>query len=208
MIRTLRDSNISVKDIKKLMNDMKLEIYEEALKVSYRSVMDEINRLKKLRDEIENKRESIKQYKGELKEFKVKEINERLIYNIKTMDYEMQYSIKEIYDDYIKLNLDLKDIYRKADYYILREENITYGMINQNLKCDSDSVSFPSGKYLCYSFYVTYDDDYNREIKEMMNYIESKKYSVESELLLIVDPNTLFLGDQYHAAELQIKINI
>jgi len=198
-VMLLRESGVAIKDIKKLMDNYTQENYVNALKKSYEDVVEKINKLQNLKTELEKSLESAqKDNEG----YEIKYIGKRSLVEVKKSDYDMDYSIKEVYDSAQKKNIDKSLICSDEFYYILYDDSISLCVLSDK----SDGISFETGNYLCYNFFAIDDDEIDKKINEFGKYIENNKIEVCGEVLIIVSLRTSMNRAEGSYNELQIRI--
>lgn len=203
-IMALRNGDISIKNIKKLFENYSKESYFGMMRMSYEKVKKERKRLKELQKEIERTLD-IMELDTDYKSFTVEKFPTRRFAIIKNSDYKMDYSIKEIYDIYMENNIDISQLYKDDQYYILNNNCISFCVENNLEKYDLESVLFQKGKYLKFSFFATYDEIENK-IKDFYCYIIENNMEYQGELLLKIRGKTLMIDKSGYIYEVQIKI--
>lgn len=202
-IMTLRNGDISIKDIKKLFDNYSKESCVEMLKISSEKIEKERKRLEELQKGIERTL-NVMELDIDYKSFSVEKFPARKFAIIKNSDYKMDYSIKEIYDIYVENNIDMSNL--KGDqYYILNNNCISFCIEDSSKKYDFESVFYQKGKYLKFSFF-TKNDKIEGEIKEFFYYIIKNNMEYQGELLLKIRMETLMIDKYGYIYELQIKI--
>ena len=205
-IMLFRDVNFPIKKIKELQADFELEKYKNALNESYDKLTVEIDRLIKLKDKIKYKKEILLKYEEKLEKFEVKQFKKRLIYHLKITDYDSSPTLKELYDILEKNNMHIKNGYENEEYYILKDDVLVYGLCNNEIDYDIKNTVFNEGNYLCYSFFIKNDSEYEKHINKMIKYITKNKIKHEGELILRINPSNIIYNDEKYIAELEIKI--
>lgn len=203
-IIALRNSDISIKDIRNLSENYSKESCTEMMNRSHEKIKKEIKRLEKLQREIE-KTLDIMGLDIDHKLFTVEKFSERKFIIIKSSDYKMDYSIKELYDIYTENNIEVSQLYKSDQYYILNNESIHFCMEGSSKEYNLDSEVYPKGKYLKYSFFAT-DDETENKIGDFFDYIIKNNMEYQGELLLKRRGKTLMINKSGYTSELQIKI--
>lgn len=204
-IMLLRDCDIPIKEIKELFTSFNSDKYKETLNISFQKIDREIKRLQAVKEEIRNKLNGLKRIENKEAIFEVKTLAKKRVYHIKSSDFEMDYSLKELYDLSNQHQLNFKDFYKSDFYFIIRDQEIITGHFDNDRSYDLDATVFGRGEYLCYSFIVNHDDELEERMEEMFDYLHQHKMVFESDLLLIIDGKTSF-NDVSCLGELQIKI--
>jgi len=198
-VMLLRESGIAIKDIKSLMDSYTKENYINALKKSYKDVVEKMSKLKHLKNYLEKSLESAqKDNEG----YEIKHIGKRSLVEVKKSDYDMDYSIKEVYDSAQKKNIEKSLICSDEFYYILYDDSISLCVLSDK----SDGFSFETGNYLCYSFFAIDDEEVDKKINEFGRYIENNKIQVFGEVLIILSLRTSMNRAEGSYNELQIRI--
>ncbi|WBW96228.1 helix-turn-helix domain-containing protein [Oceanirhabdus sp. W0125-5] len=201
----LRESGLSIKEVKKLINNYNKESYIQAMKKSYEKLDKEINRLKLLKDDINESLEIIDKYEKNKETFSFKDFPERRFVCIKKSDYEMDYSIKEIYDICDENRIDMSVMYKRDFYYILEENQISVCLLDDN-QYNLKSMIYKKGKYLRYSFFVNNDMEIEGRMEEMFEYINKNNIEYEGDPILIIGLKASMISESGYIGELQIKI--
>lgn len=203
-IMALRKGDISIKDIKKLFENYSKESYFEIMRISYEKIKKERERLEELQKEIERTLDII-ELDTYYKSFTVEELPARKFAIIKNSDYKMDYSIKKIYDIYMENNIDVSQLYKDDQYYILNDNCISFCVENNLGKYDLESTFFQKGRYLKYNFFATYYEIENK-IRDFYHYIIKNNMEYQGELLLKIKRKTLMIDKSGYICVLQIKI--
>ncbi|MCT4618371.1 MAG: MerR family transcriptional regulator [Marinisporobacter sp.] len=206
IIMILRESGISIKDVKKLINNYNKENYRQAMEKSYEKIDEEIKRLKLLKRDIDESLEIVDKYENNKEIFSFKYFHKRRFIIIKKSDYQMDYSIKEIYDFYDKHSIDMSPLYKSDSYYILEDHQISLCLLDDVNEHNIESLICEKGKYLSYSFFVHNDMEIEKRVVEMFEYIIKNNIEYEGEMILIIGLKASMISESEYAAELQIKI--
>jgi len=204
-VKTLRDSNIPIKEIKELMKDQSMEGYIRAMKKSSEEIRKEIQRLEVLQGEVEETLGVMNEFAKDKRKFIVEELPTRRFTVIRKSDYEMNYPIKEIYDIYLKNKIDMSEMYKSDMHYILTDDNITLCLQDDSDRYDLENETFEGGRYLKYTFFST-EAELEARIGEFFQHIIENRLSYDGELLLKVRVKALVTGNMGCGYELQIKI--
>lgn len=203
-IMLLRDSDIPIKQIKKLFENYTGEGYIELLKRSFEKVSEQIDKLTVLKNQIEKSLHSAQNIDSN-SVFKNKQIPKRCLKVLKRSDYEMDYSIKEFYDIYRNNNIDSNQFYKEDSIYYLTEEDISYCIQDDEDKYGLDSIELKEGKYLCYSYFSS-EDDTAKRIDDLFEYIINNELETEGDLVMIIGVKASLISDTDICGELQIKL--
>lgn len=205
-ILMLRDSDVPIKNIKKLIANYNVSDYLSAVRSSYDNVGREIERLKIRQRQLKGSIDVIEQFLENQLAFSVKSLSNRLFKVVIRSDYEMNYSIKTLYDAFMQNHIDMVSLYDADTYYYLTEQDIGYCVLDNKDEYDLKGVEFIQGDYLCYNFYVESDDELELRTKEMFEYMHKHKMRYEGDMLLIIGISTVMISETGYAGELQIKL--
>lgn len=205
-ILMLRDSDVPIKEIKKLIVNYNVNDYLAAVRSSYDKVELEIERLKTRRKQLKNTINIVEQFLKNQFFFTIKSLNNRLFKVVMRSDYEMSYSIKTLYDAFIQNHIDMSGLYDADTYYYLTEQDISYCVLDNEDEYDLQGVEFTQGKYLSYNFYVESDIEIDRRIEEMFEYMHKHEMRYDGDMLLIIGISTAMISETGYAGELQIKL--
>ncbi|GAA0741400.1 MerR family transcriptional regulator [Clostridium oceanicum] len=199
-VMLLRECETPIKEIRSLLKDYSSKKYIDTMVNTRTKIDNEIKRLENLKTEIDHiLKPTSKDY-----EFKIKNLPERLFTPIKTIDYDMDCSIKEIYDLYKKYNVDTTNSFKEDLYHIIDDKNIRF-CIPYKIK-NLPSTIYPKGKYLCYGFSANNEDVIKEEIQKFFKYVKDNKLQEDSELLLIDEMKNALTKDNDYSIKLQMKI--
>ncbi|MDM8535018.1 hypothetical protein QUF55_10000, partial [Clostridiaceae bacterium HSG29] len=112
----------------------------------------------------------------------------------------------ELYSILEKNNIHMKNGYENEEYYILKDEELIFGICDNEYEYDNEKTVCNEGKYLCYSFFIKNDTEYEKHINKMIKYITKNKIKYEGELILRINPGNIIYDDEKYIAELEIKI--
>lgn len=205
-IMILRDSDIPIKDVKKLVDNYSTENYIMALKKSYDKVSEEIKRLEVLQKEIAESLDIANNYDTNERKFSYKQLSNRNFFIIKNSDYQMNYSIKDLYDIYDKNNIDMTQMYKSDSYFILYDNHISLCLLDDSSEYNLESIQAKKGKYLSYSFFVKDEMEIEKRVEDLFKYIIKNKIKYEGELIFIVGVKASMVSESGYIGELQIKI--
>lgn len=203
-IMLLRDSNVPIKQIKKLFENYTGEGYIDLLKQSFDKVSEQIDKLTVIKDQIEKSLQSAKNIDGN-SVFEYKQIPYRRLKVLKRSDYEMEYSIKELYDIYKNNNIDSNQLYKEDSIYYLTEDDISYCIQDDENKYGLESIELKEGQYLCYSYFSSEEDTIKR-IDSLFEYIISNGLKTEGDLVMVIGAKASLISDTEICGELQIKL--
>lgn len=206
-IKLLRDSDISIKDIKDLLKSFNYEKYQTVLNTSYQKIEKELKRLQAAKKEILTKLNELNRFDHKEATFQIKKLRERKFYHIKSSDFKMSYSIKELYDLYDNYQLNLKGFYKTDIYLLIGDQDIVLGVIDNNHNYDLKITDFGTGEYLCYNFVFDNDDDIEERIKELFDYLLHNNLFYDNNLLLIIEANISLINEANYMGELQIRLD-
>jgi DNA-binding transcriptional MerR regulator len=200
-IMLLRESGISIKRIKELIEDYSEDNYLNALEESYSEITKKISELEKVKKELKNTIESAKQKADTFKivEFK----KDRVFSQVMICDYDAEFKAKEVYDLAGRIDADKKSLFSDESYYMFREDSLS---VLTTGKKHGEHIVFEAGRYLRYSFYAEDDAQVSGHLEKLAAHMENNKLEDKSELLFIVSlRSSLNIVNGYHG-EFQIRI--
>lgn len=201
----LRESGIPIKNVKALLNDYSKDRYKDMLNKSYVTINEEIKKLQKLRKEINQTLRAVSQYENIDKSFSLVELPKRYFRKIKTSDYDMNYSLKELYDVYIEKGINMSSLYKSDFVYVLKDDHIS--LCIEEVKLDSEDIEiYDAGKYIDYAFVVEEENEVFDRIKEMFEYFAMNDLDYERDMLMIIGVNASMMEADTYIAHLQMKI--
>lgn len=201
----LRECGIPIKDIKSLIKDYTVGEYKNLLKASDDRIDVEMNRLRKLKKTVRDKLNSVKRFESIDKEFNRIKLPHRYFRQIKTSDYKIDYTIKEIYDIYMEKHIDMSGMYNSDIHYILNDDSITLCSL-ENKSGSSDIISYNAGEYIDYTFKITDDDELFERIEELLGYFYKYNLDYEGDLIMIFGLDGSMMDDKTYITQLQLKI--
>lgn len=204
-IMLLRDSEISLKSIKRLFDDYNKDNCLTVFKQSYQTIEEQIEKLLKVKKRLQENIELIQQTNVKERLFEFKEYSQRKLKIVKESNFDMSYSIKELFDIFTKHRIDMSQLYQGDMVYYLTDDSINYCIPDDNASNELEIVDCKAGQYLCYTRYDAEDDLIEESINEFFNYITTNNIPYEGDLLLIVRTNISILGQSGYPIELQIK---
>lgn len=205
-LMTLRDSEIPIKDIRTLIGEYKKSNHKILLEKSKEKVQKEILRLQNLEADITQNIQRLSSEGFDLNKIVQKKFNKRYFYEVISSDYEMRYSIKELYELYKKMGIATDQLYKAPLHYILEENKIIYGIISDEKKAHQNESLFLDGTYLTYKFTATSDLKINEHIRRLLWHISQENLTYDSELLLIANNYSIVNEESPPLYELQIKV--
>lgn len=201
----LRESGIPIKDIKELLRNYSKDSYKSKLMQSYDRISKEIEKLQLLKKDIEQTLKVVDEYEDNVKSFMKVKLPKRYYRLIKTSNYDMNYSIKELFDVYVKKNIDMSCLYRSDIIYLLNDNNISLCIEETQVGLD-DMITYEDGYYVDYTFVVEEDDEIFERIEEMFEYFSMNNLNYEGNMILIIGVNTSMIKTDSYIARLQMKI--
>jgi DNA-binding transcriptional MerR regulator len=197
-ILLLRKLNIPVSTINKSMNSFSTNDYHQLMKQSLSKISSEINQLMLLQQF----------FQKILKEHEHSDILEDK-YHIKQLDTRHLKKWMELQQDE---SLTARSLYEKKPqlshlfetdlHYLYDSEQITLCYESNH----SPDIILEKGSYLYKSFFVTDDQDIEREIAQLEHYLTEHHYIIQGQLILLEKSYlSMFNNDKLHY-EIQIKI--
>jgi DNA-binding transcriptional MerR regulator len=200
----LRDCGMPIKEIEALMADYSNNKFLKAVENAYSEISGEIKKLQETRASLENILNA--SILDKTKNFVIRQKEKRIFIPLKVSDYNMDYSIKEVYDAYRKNDIDTVTLYKEAIYYILRDETIA--LCTPADSEEENSITLPPGDYLTYHFLNDSDDKIPEHIEIFYEYMVDHDLSPHGELLLIYESNipVTDLSQAGYPVALQIRV--
>ncbi len=187
----LRDSGISIKEIKNLVSNYSTDLYDEYLRTSLDNVNKKIEELKMQRIKIKNNIDSLS---FEEDRFIVAEIPERKLKIIGIKSYFNDYPPQEFYCDMKKK--DIKGLTYERMYCELREDEIAY-CVENDTKSD---ILLKSGIYLQYVCWIEDEKFFETKIDKFMEYAKRNKIELDEELYMKIAPDALLVVEKGYVA--------
>lgn len=205
-VMVLRDSQIPIKDIRELIADYNKEDHVKLLNQSKVKIDEEIERLCELRVDVERTLKSINYEDETIGKFIEKKLPQRFFRIIRFSDYDMNYSLKELYDLYKNNNISTDELYKADIYYVLQEDTIGYGVLEFEPVQNAIQIPLDKGNYITYSFIAKNDQEIMDYIGKFAWHLTRHRLKTEGELMLRVNSTTLSDGEEPVVYELQIKL--
>ncbi|MCT4612094.1 MAG: MerR family transcriptional regulator [Clostridia bacterium] len=193
----LRESEISIRDIKSLTQNYSSDEYERLLKSANEKLDMELMKIKAKKQIVEN---TIGLLKGKSDEFKIVERDKSHYDFIKSCKYDENLSSREFYD--IALEKGIKDIKYKEILYKLKDEDMEV-LIVANIETD---YSIDSGSYLEYTKRVLDEAEIDTAIGEYYNYAKGNEIPINNDLWMTIDPHAMLSADGGYYIRLFSKI--
>lgn len=200
-----KDLGIPLNEIKDLKDTFTMTEYKSFISDSIKNIDEEIKRLKQL------KKYLLKQQKRTITSsqevtFKIESYPQRTLYKLVDVDYESDFSLKQMYNKLHDNNIDPNEIGELNDLYIVKEENLIYCKEKSKKTYPLDTHIYDEGEYLVYNTIIS-DSTFINEVNKLYNYISDNNYIYESELLSIMDPVSIVDTDGFYNIEFQIKVS-
>ncbi len=205
-IMILRDSDIPIKTIKQLLDNYSKDSYKEAIQASYKKVSAEIKRLQTLQRELKEVLTIANITRLDLEEFKIKTLPKRQFIVIKSSDYRMDYSIKELFDIFCTKKIDMSDFYKRDLFYYLTDDDISLCILDKSKKKGFKRLTFEKGKYLSYRFHVNHEAELEDRIADIFNYTDLNKVNCTGDLIFSVGAKVSMVSENGYIGELQLQI--
>ncbi len=206
IIMIMRDCNIPIKEIKKLMETYDKSKYKSIMNASLENLEMEIERLQKLKDHVKKSLVSVENTERDLNKLLTKKYKRRELIILKQSEYDLEYPLKEIYDLYREHSVDTTNIFREDVHYIIRDNSLGYGVYIENYKGELEKVLFEEGEYISYKFASYSNDDVSAAIIKMFSYLTQNQLMYDSELLLLTNDIERIDESFGYICDLQIKI--
>ena len=205
-VKILRDSDIPIKRIRKLFNNYSKEDYIAELKRSQKKVTAQIARLEALKQQLGDSIALMTHIQTGLPVFSYHELPRRRLKIIKRSNHNIGCSIKELYDAYIRHNVDMSRLYREDTIYYLLDDAVCHCVLDNDDIYDPDTVVCDAGRYLCYTFYENIEGTAEQQIDTFYAYIKENGLHTQGGLLLIVRTQASMASETSLITELQIRI--
>lgn len=203
----LREANMPIKEIKALMQNYSNDSYKEAMNKSLSKINEEIEKLTAIKSLLVSNINSVDNYtSGPDEVFAIKELEKRRFVSIKKSGFEMDYSIKETYDAYLKCKIDMNDVYNSDIIYIFGDEEVTFSLQDDEGRYDLDEFIYEKGKYLSYNFHAEDEREIEDKIIKLFEHIMENSLEYEGEIAFIMSPQSYMASSNGYYGELQIKI--
>lgn len=204
-VMLLRESGISIKDIKALINNYAKENYREKLSQSYQGIGIEISRLENLQKEISETIETLDNYDDIVETIKEIEFENRYFILIKESNYEMNYSIKELYDIYVEKGIDMTSLNKQDIVYIMDDENIRLCMETRICSKNTD-IFLEAGYYLQYTVEIKDDNEVLDKVDYLIGYAKDNGIELDGDIALIIGAKEEIMQSKSYLGKIQIKI--
>lgn len=155
IILVLKDLNMSIKEIKEVLDQSKPYDYEAFLRKSYEQVNNELRQLNEKRDNIKQRLKVYHQEKAD--GFGIVHYDQRLIYQV---DLEQISTLKQVYDLIKRTHFS----YTNYDHelYILKRKDHEIGgffsISGKSYDVDLDKIYLGAGDYFSYTISLNIDD--------------------------------------------------
>lgn len=204
-IMLLRDSNVSIKEIRKLFDDFDTSVYKDIMIKSSGNLEKEIKRLKSIKKEVDNIIDDFDKIKVG---FYTKYIKKRKVIVVKNCSYEENISEREIYEFINKYNIKEDGLYKIDFYYIINMNSISYCIPCKKKPKGAKGVTFDEGDYLCYIFFAGNDEEIEKEIEKYLYYIEKEKLNTCGEIIVQEKnkENLHYAREEKQLYEVQIRL--
>ena len=205
MLASRIQAAIPIKDIKELLKSYSKDSYKSKLRQSYDRISDEIERLQSLQRNIEQTLNAVDEYESSDRSFMKVKLPKKYYRVIKTSNYDMNYSIKELFDIYLKKNIDITRLYKSDIIYLLKENDISL-CIEDTQKDSKDVIIYEEGYYIDYTFVAKDDNEISKRIEEMLEYFSIGNLEYEGNMILIIGVNASMIETDSYIAQLRLKI--
>ena len=203
-IMILRDSNISIKQIKKLLKNYNKHDYLTLLKQSHQKVTTQIEKLTMTKNQL-HKNIMIASKLSHGNTYEVRDVSKRTLKVLKRSNFEMNYSLKELFDIFNENNIDMSKFYKQDSMYYLTDDDISYCIIDNAQKYNLEEIELKAGKYLSYSYNDT-KDNISHHIDELFDYIVKNEMRTQGDLVLLVKTSASMANEIGFMGELQIML--
>ncbi len=187
----LRDSNISIKEIKHLIANYNTELYNQYLLISINNIDKEIVNLKNRKLRIQKNIDDINFKEND---FKITKYNKRILKIISTKKYEEDYSLYEFYKDVRKK--EITNLISENLYYNFCEDEIIY-CIKSNLEFD---IQLDKGSYLEYKCWIKDENIITSKINEFIEYATKNRINITENIYMEISPDAILVVDKGYYA--------
>lgn len=202
-VMLLRESGIPIKRIRDILKDESTKEYAKALDESMTNVRGEIKRLRALEKELNRLKESLEEFNSGESRFRHVDYGAKDLSIIKSSDYEADYPLKEIYELYKTLDLNMNAIYKDPIVFILRNQTMLYCYEGSS---KGETLKIPKGKYLEYVSKIS-DDNIELAIEEYLTYVHENKMNVIGEMIMEVDTKDAMMHHTEYIIKIRMRLN-
>jgi len=195
-IMILRESGISIKNIKKLIDGYSIEEYQKYLEIAEKVLDNELLKIMNKKKIIGETLDKIKNRKiGFSTEFKEK----RCFQLINEIGYEEKINSRLYYN--IFLEKKIKNITYKNLIYKL-EKNTMKVFIED----DKGDYNLEKGNYLEYNFIVNSEEEIGEHIKKYYKNIEKNNLQTENDIYILIESHSMLITAEGYEIQMFSKI--
>lgn len=197
----LRKFDISVAQIKQCFKDYTDDDYISLMERKRNEINEQIKELKRFKDYTERFIQRAKEIKNDVKEYKIKHIEERKLKKIMINYYDKDYSLKDFYHS-IKGTLDLFE----KDIITLYGKKCSYMCIESTKKNITKAYKLQKGNYLCSTFLAETYKILIEKINNMYTYARENNLELTGRIIVIEDSILSLMYNKHNYYELQLLI--
>lgn len=203
IILVLKGLNLSINEIKAILEESEVYDYEQFLEKSFSQIDDEIRHLIQKRDNIKQRLEVYKKHK--LNEYQCQVFLPRQIYEIDLADletiidvYNLVMNTGEHYSDYdSELYILYYDHEEKAGIYSISNKTYNSGHLLRHIE---------GGTYISYTMSEGESMDFDLQKKRFLSQVEAKGYTIDGPLIYIDHFGKRVYTRHHGIYTLQVKI--
>jgi len=196
----LRDSGISVNEIKELLKNYSKDTYSSYLEKSIENIDRKVEKLKKQREIV---LDNLKALKLTDEFFEIKTINKICLKELNKRSYNEEYSIKDMFKDIIDKNI-MNVLYKDLIYCFNNKSMITYFKVDKD-----EDIVLSNNEYLTFRCRIKRDSEIKGKIKKLINYINVNNINVnvDENVYMRIAPDAFLIVDSGYISNFFIKIN-
>lgn len=192
----LRESGISIKDIKALIEDYSKDKYSDCLRESLKHLDQEEKKIKESKAMLLR---TLKHLEEENKSFKRCEYPDRHLHEIRQMTYTDSY------------NQQLVESLKGLENYSFINNDLVYTLYDHRMIVSFESLEestskITHGEFLEYHINIQKDEDITRGIDELMAYAYSHNIALDEQVFLSVTTQAMLVADFGYKAKLSCRI--
>ncbi|AIQ36279.1 transcriptional regulator [Paenibacillus sp. FSL R5-0345] len=197
-ILLLRKLDIPVSTINKSMNNFSTTDYHQLLKQSQSKINSEINQLMLLQQFLQKILNEYEQSDILEDKYSIKQLDTRHLKKWIELDQDKSLTARSLYEK----KPYLSHLFETDLHYLYENEQVTLCYESNQ----SPDIILEKGSYLYKAFFVTDDQDIEREIAQLEHYLTQHHYTIQGQLIILEKSYlSMFNNDKLHF-EIQIKI--
>lgn len=185
-ILLFREIDISINEIKSIIDNYDIEDYIDLLESAYEKLEKQIEEIERKKHNVKRKLSYVRKYANLVDSVNIIDIEELNLKVISHHDIE-SLSLKELYDELIAYGFKFMSSYFDIYTVMISSDKLSICMeerSNNEKLMKMETVIITAGQYYIKSFYIEKYDEIDKKVEDMYDFLDKEGYSFERKAVI------------------------